>query len=63
MAPKPPQPIDRGLPGPGLLAQIIVDKYQDHLPLHRSEQRFERLGVDAAALDDVRLDGGLLPSC
>jgi transposase len=45
LAPKPPQPIDKGLPGPGLLAQIIVDKYQDHIPLHRSEQRFERLGV------------------
>jgi transposase len=45
IAPKPPQPIDRGLPGPGLLAQIIVDKYQDSLPLYRSEARFERLGV------------------
>jgi transposase len=28
-----------------LLAQIIVDKYQDSLPLYRSEARFERLGV------------------
>jgi transposase len=45
IAAKPPQPIDRGLPGPGLLAQIIVDKYQDHVPLYRSEGRFERLGV------------------
>jgi transposase len=45
IAPKPPQPIERGLPGPGLLTQIIVDKYQDHLPLYRSEARFERLGV------------------
>ena len=45
IAPKPAQPIDRGLPGPGLLAQIVVDKYQDHLPLYRSEARFERLGV------------------
>ena len=44
-APKPAQPIDKGLPGPGLLAQIIVDKYQDHIPLHRTEQRFTRLGV------------------
>jgi transposase len=44
IAPKPAQPIDRGLPGPGLLAQIIVDKYQDSLPLYRSEGRFERLG-------------------
>jgi transposase len=45
IAAKPPQPIDRGLPGPGLGAQIIVDKYQDSLPLYRSEARFERLGV------------------
>jgi transposase len=44
-ATKPPQPIERGLPGPGLLAQIIVDKYQDHIPLYRSEGRFQRLGV------------------
>jgi len=45
IAPKPPQPIDKGLPGPGLMAQVLVDKYQDHIPLHRTEQRFERLGV------------------
>jgi transposase len=45
LAPKPPQPIDRGLPGPGLLAQILVDKYLDHVPLYRSEGRFARLGV------------------
>jgi transposase len=45
IAPKPPQPLERGLPGPGLLAQITVDKYLDHLPLHRSEGRFDRLGV------------------
>jgi transposase len=44
-APKPPQPLERGLPGPGLLGQIIVDKYQDSLPLYRSEARFTRLGV------------------
>jgi transposase len=45
LAPKPPQPIDKGLPGPGLLAQIATDKYLDHLPLHRTEQRFARLGA------------------
>jgi transposase len=45
IAAKPPQPIDKGLPGPGLLAQIVMDKYQYHLPLHRSEQRFAQLGV------------------
>jgi len=45
LGPKPAQPIAKGLPGPGLLAQIIMDKYQDHLPLHRSEQRYARWGV------------------
>jgi transposase len=45
LAPKPPQPIEKGLPGPGLLAQIVTDKYLDHIPLHRSEQRFSRLGT------------------
>lgn len=33
VAPKPAQPIEKGLPGPGLLAQVVVSKYADHLPL------------------------------
>jgi transposase len=45
-APKPPQPIDKGLPGPGLLAQIVVSKYADHLPLHRLERIFSRHGLE-----------------
>jgi transposase len=45
LAPKPPQPIAKGLPGPGLLAQIISDKYRDHIPLHRSENRLLHLGA------------------
>jgi transposase len=45
LAPKPPQPIDKGLPGPGLLAQIISDKYRDHIPLNRSENRLLHLGA------------------
>jgi transposase len=44
-APKPAVPLERALPGPGLLAQAIVDKYVDHLPLHRQEHRFERQGL------------------
>jgi transposase len=40
------QPIDKGLPGPGLLAQIIVCKFADHLPLYRQERIFSRQGVD-----------------
>jgi transposase len=45
MAAKPPQIIEKGLPAPGLLAVIITDKYLDHLPLYRTEDRFARLGV------------------
>jgi transposase len=45
IADKPPQPIDKGLPGPGLLAQTITSKYCDHLPLYRLEDIFARHGV------------------
>jgi transposase len=45
IADKPAQPIDKGLPGPGLLAQVIVSKYADHLPLNRLEGIFARQGV------------------
>src|SRR6185295_2615136 len=34
IAPLPPQPIDKGMAGPGLLAQIIINKYDYHLPLY-----------------------------
>jgi len=45
-ADKPAQPIDKGLPGPGLLAHVAVSKYLDHLPLHRLERIFSRQGID-----------------
>ena len=44
----PSQPIDKCMAGPGLLAQVIIDKYVDHLPLYRQEQRFSRVGVTLA---------------
>lgn len=44
-AAKPAQPIAKGMPGPGLLAHLIVSKYTDHLPLHRLERIYERQGV------------------
>jgi transposase len=38
--------LDRSLPAPGLLAQIVVGKYCDHLPLYRQEQIYrQRYGV------------------
>jgi transposase len=43
---KPMQPIEKGLPGPGLLAHVAVAKYADHLPLHRQEGIFKREGVE-----------------
>src|SRR5262245_23489441 len=45
-APLPAQPIDKGLPGPGLLAHVIVSKFADHLPLYRQAGIFARQGVD-----------------
>lgn len=41
-------PIDKGLPGPGLLAEVLVSKYQDALPLYRQQQRFRRYGYECA---------------
>jgi transposase len=47
-APKPPQPIDKGLPGPSLLAYVVVSKLGDHLPLYRLENIFSRSRVHVA---------------
>ena len=62
-APLPPQPIDKGLPGPGLLTEVILNKYQDHLPLYRQEHRFARLGIEmprSTLCDWVMQSGSLL---
>ena len=40
------RPIERGRPGPGLLAHVLVSKYSDHLPLYRQSQIYNRDGVD-----------------
>lgn len=34
--------------GPGLVAELVVNKYDDGLPLHREKRRFARLGLDLA---------------
>ncbi|MCC6748341.1 MAG: IS66 family transposase [Deltaproteobacteria bacterium] len=45
----PPElPIERGLAGPGLLADTIVRRWQDHLPLHRLERIYGREGLELA---------------
>ncbi|MBI4515947.1 MAG: IS66 family transposase [Deltaproteobacteria bacterium] len=42
----PARPIEKGRPGPGLLAHVVTSKYADHLPLYRLEQIFARHGVE-----------------
>ncbi len=45
-APMPSRPIERGRPGPGLLAHVLVGKYADHLPLYRQAEIYARDGVE-----------------
>ena len=45
-APAPARPIDHGLPGPGLLAHVLVSKFGDHLPLYRQSEIYAREGID-----------------
>jgi transposase len=42
----PSLPIERGKPGPGLVAHVLVAKYCDHLPLYRQSEIYAREGVD-----------------
>jgi transposase len=42
----PSRPIVRGLPGPGLLAHVLVAKFADHLPLYRQSLIYEREGLE-----------------
>lgn len=41
----PAMPIEKGLPGAGLLAHVLVSKFADHLPLYRQTQIYAREGV------------------
>ena len=43
-APMPSLPIERGRPGPALLAHVVVSKYCDHLLLHRQADIYGRSG-------------------
>jgi len=58
-ATKPPQPIEKSTAGASLLAQVIVGKLADHLPLHRQEKIFERHGVDISR----KTMGGWMAQC
>ena len=44
-APVPAHVIDKGIPTAGLLAQVLVAKYADHLPLYRQVRMFARAGL------------------
>ena len=46
VASKPPQPIEKGLPGPGLCAHVTLSKFGDHTPLYRFEDIFLRTGLE-----------------
>lgn len=44
--PAPSRPIPGSMAGAGLLAYILVSKFDDHLPLYRLNEIFARMGVD-----------------
>ena len=47
LAALPPQPVEQGMVGPGLLTQILVSKYEYHQPLYRQEKMFrQQFGVE-----------------
>ncbi|UZR96299.1 IS66 family transposase [Chondrinema litorale] len=56
----PARPIDKGIPGPGLLAHILVDKFCHHLPFYRQQKRFNQLGIKIAP---STLGNWLKPAC
>ena len=56
-APVPAQVIDNGIPTAGLLAQVLVAKFADHLPLYRQEKIFGRAGFEIARSTLAQLVG------
>jgi transposase len=44
--PAPSRPIPGSMAGPNVFAHILVSKFDDHLPLHREHEIFERMGAD-----------------
>jgi len=51
IAPVPPSIIPRSIASPSLLSCIMVQKYQDHLPFHRQEAQFLRIGAEISRQD------------
>ena len=61
-APLPAQPIPKSLASPGLLAHVVVSKYQDALPLYRQEKILQRIGIELprATLSNWMIQAGTL---
>ena len=55
MADTPPLPIARGIAGPGMLADSIVKRWDDHLPLNRLERVYARDGLRLDAFEQPYL--------
>jgi len=45
-APAPPRPLDGGIPSSALLAEVLLRKYLEHMPIHRLVQSWQQLGFD-----------------
>ena len=46
VAPVPPQPLPKSMASASLLSHILVSKYDDHLPLYRQSEIWQRSGID-----------------
>jgi transposase len=44
-AARPPRAVKRSIADPGLLTQVVIDKFMDHLPLNRQQERYQRQGM------------------
>ena len=60
IAPLPLLPIYKGLPGASLLSEIMLGKYEYHLPFYRQVKQFHHLGVK---IPSNTLSGWFKPTC
>lgn len=60
IAPLPLLPIYKGLPGASLLAEILLQKYEYHIPFYRQVREFDHLGVK---ISENTLNGWFKPAC
>ena len=60
IAPLPPSPIYKCLAGPSLLAEILLQKYEYHVPFYRQVKEYRHLGV---RLPESTLSGWFKPVC